>query len=450
LRPDYLNQAQIDPRSGNHAELRDPSKVIKDLRGLGYFWPVFVAGAKVPIDELPNDGQAGPGAGSPMFGFGVTAVSTHRHCGRFLGTDRKCHGLFLYYFDARTAECVTGLYWQQRRVQAIMQFGGGKPPVGVVFDADLGNTIDDALALALLYGLQGKGESRVVGVIVSRPNLKSAEFADLLVRFYTGEPGPFSVVQPIGLTLASRPVPDTPLADVPLARQTPEGKPLYPRSIAKLDDTADPVALIRNNLSAQFEDNAIMVCTGPATDLAGFLDLPEAKDLITDKVRYLVLGAGAYPDGPPEPGIRADIRAARRVLAEWPGPIVACGAEVGAALPFPDSSLDKDFAWTPAHPVVDAYRAAKPAPYDAPSGAMAAALYAVRPNETYFQVSGAGTITVLDDGRTHFAAGQGRHRYLIVDPAQKDRVIHAYTELASTHPIPRQRFRPGQKKKQQN
>jgi hypothetical protein len=32
-----------------------------------------------------------------------------------------------------------------------MQFQGqGKPPVGSVFDSDLGNTIDDALALEML------------------------------------------------------------------------------------------------------------------------------------------------------------------------------------------------------------------------------------------------------------------------------------------------------------
>ena len=330
-----------------------------------------------------------------------------------------------------------------------MQFGGGKPSPGVIFDSDLGATIDDALALALLYGLQGKGESRVVGVSVSRPCLQSAEFADVLVRFYTGEPGPFSVVQPIGMTLGPKPAPDTALAGEPLARQSPEGNPLYPRSIAKLNDTADPIALIRNSLSAQYDDNAIVVCTGPATNLAGVLDLPEAKDLIARKVHHLVLGAGSYPDGLADPAIRADVRAARRVLAEWPSPIVACGSEIGAAFPFPASSLDRDFAWAPTHPLVDAYRAAGTMPYDAPSAAMAAALYAVRSKENYFPLSGAGTITVLDDGRTHFAAGDGKHRCLIADPAQKERVLQVYTELASTHPVPRQRFRPGAKKKQE-
>ncbi len=330
-----------------------------------------------------------------------------------------------------------------------MQFGGGKPPVGVVFDSDLGNTIDDALALALLYGLQGKGESRVVGVTVSRPNLGSAEFADVLVRFYTGEPGPFGTVQPIGLALSPQQAPDTAVTKAPLARLTPEGKPLYPRSIEKLNDTADPAALIRNNLTAQFDGNAIVICTGPATNLASALNLPETKDLIASKVRYLVLGSGAYPDGSPDPAVRANIRAARRVLAEWPGPVVACGSEVGAALPFPASSFDKDFAWAPNHPVVDAYRAIKPMASGVPSGAMAAALYAVRPNDTYFKMSSTGTISVLDDGRTRFAEGPGRHRYLIADSEQKERVIQAYTELAGTHPVPRQRFRPPQKKKQQ-
>ena len=58
----------------------------------------------------------------------------------------------------------------------------GKPPVGIVFDCDMGNGIDDALALALLYGFDGKNEARVVSLSVSKPNLKSAAFCDAIVR----------------------------------------------------------------------------------------------------------------------------------------------------------------------------------------------------------------------------------------------------------------------------
>jgi hypothetical protein len=118
------------------------------------------------------------------------------------------------------------------------------------------------------------------------------------------------------------------------------------------------------------------------------------------------------------------------------------GREVGEALPFPASSIEKEFAWSPAHPIVDAYRAYKPMPYDASTGDMTAVLYAGRPQEGYFKLSDPGTIAVADDGGTRFSPSpEGKHRHLILDPAQKDRIIKAFTEVASAKPVPRQRFR---------
>jgi len=334
-----------------------------------------------------------------------------------------------------------------------MQFGQGKPPAGTVFDCDMGNSIDDALALAMLYGFQGKNETRVLSVSVTKPNLKAAAFCDVVDRFYLGEPGPFGGGSlPVGMATTGKMPEDTPMLVEPLSRKTPEGKPAYARSIEKLNDTAEPVALIRNALTSQYDQNAMVVLTGPATNLAALLDLPGAKALISQKVRYLSWAGGAFPSGPPESAITCDIAAARKLFAEWPTPIVVSGNEVGLALPFPASSIEKDFAWSQAHPVVDAYRAYKPMPYDAPSWAMTAVLYAIRPQEGYFKLSEPGTVTVLDDGRTRFTASAGgKHRYLVADPAQKDRVIQTYTDIASLKPAGRpQRFRPpqDQKKKQ--
>ena len=118
--------------------------------------------------------------------------------------------------------------------------------------------------------------------------------------------------------------------------------------------------------------------------------------------------------------------------------------EIGVALDFPGSSIDREFAAAVAdNPIADAYRVWRPMPYDAPSWAMAAALYAVRPNEGYFKLSGPGTVQVHDDGRTSFTASdQGRHQYLVNLPEQKERILRAYVELASAKPVPRQRFRP--------
>src|SRR5690349_6548035 len=98
------------------------------------------------------------------------------------------------------------------------QFGGlGKPSLGVIFDADLGNTIDAPLGLAVLYGLMAKNESRVVSVTTSKPSVASAAFGDVLVRFYTGEPGGFFQPQPIGMASSGPKPEDTPMLTSVLA-----------------------------------------------------------------------------------------------------------------------------------------------------------------------------------------------------------------------------------------
>lgn len=315
-----------------------------------------------------------------------------------------------------------------------------KSPVGIIFDCGLGDSIDEALALALLYGLDGKNEARVISLSVSKPNLKAAALCEAIARFYNGaSSGAFGAIGrtlPVGLADEGKSPKDTPMLTVPLSRLNGEGAPLYNHGVEKLNDTAEVRALIRNALSQQPDQSCVVVLTGPATNLARTLYLPGVKELISLKARFLAIAGGAY-------SIKTDIEAARKLFAEWPTPIVAAGDEIGASLLFPASSLENDFAWAPAHPVVDAYRAYKPMPYDAQTSAMAALLYAVRPQENYFKLSEPGTISVLDDGRTKFTPSpEGRHRYLILDPEQKERVIKTYTELASAKPVPKQpRFR---------
>jgi len=327
-----------------------------------------------------------------------------------------------------------------------MQRGPGTAPVGIVFDCDLGNQIDDVLALALLYGLDGKGECRVVATTVSKPNLKSAALSEVIGRFYAGEvSAAFNATGrtlPVGLASAGSHGEDTPMLSV-LGKRTPEGKPAYSHGIERIADTADPVDVLRNALSAQQPANAIVVLTGPASNLAALLKFPYAASLITERARLLVVAAGAYPEGKAEEGILADIPAARKLFAEWPGPIVAVGSEVGDAVPFPAAAIEKDFAWSEAHPVADAYRAYRPMPYDASSTAMAAVFYAVRAKDNSFRLSPPGSISVLDDGRTKFTpSSSGKHRFLIADPAQTSAIQKTYLEIASAKPVPRApRFR---------
>lgn len=313
--------------------------------------------------------------------------------------------------------------------------GGALPPIGIAFEGDLGNRIDAVMAVAMLNGFSAKAEARRISLSVSRPSIKAAQLADVVTGFYGGRP--VNGVSMVGMP-ESGPADDAPPVAAVLTKNGADGAPLYTSNIARVLDTADNAVLIRNMLLAQNDSNACIVLAGPATGLARLLGLFGSGPQIQTKVSRLVVALGSFPSGEAEASVKNDIAAARKLFAEWPTPLIAVGSEVGAAIPYPAASIERDFAWSPAHPVADAYRAFKTMPYDASSTALAAMLQAVKPDEGYFTLSEPGTISVLDDGRTQFTpTADGAHRYVIVDAAQRERVLQMYTSLVSAPPAPR-------------
>jgi hypothetical protein len=58
--------------------------------------------------------------------------------------------------------------------------------------------------------------------------------------------------------------------------------------------------------------------------------------------------------------------------------------------------------------------------------------FAVRPDSGYFSLSPPGTVRVDEKGHTLFtASADGKHRYLILNEAQKARTLEALILLAS-------------------
>ena len=316
-----------------------------------------------------------------------------------------------------------------------MQFGRGKPSAGAFYDSDF-TSMDTVLAVSVLYGLQGKNDCRMAMISCSRPNLAAVGFVDAVERFYHGPGRNFAQVVPIGMITTGQ-AGETPKAFVaPFERKKPDGTPVYTNEVKSVIDTGDPNTLIRNYLQAQYDQNGFFVLAGQATNLAAALAFRGMKELIVAKIKYLVIAA--------VPGFATDIPAAQKVLAEWPTPIIVADKEIGEAIEFPGASIDKEFAAnTPDNPVADAYRSWRPMPYNTLGLAVSAALYAGRPKEGYFKLSEAGTMSIGGDGRTAFSASaQGKHNYLVVDPAQKDKVVQTLVELASAKPVIRMRFRP--------
>ncbi len=179
----------------------------------------------------------------------------------------------------------------------------------------------------------------------------------------------------------------------------------YPSRINTINDTAEPATLLRNVLTAQYDQNAVVVLTGSATNLLSLLALRGASDLVAQKVKYLVA---------------ACTENSGRLFTDWPTPIVTIEPQAMSNIKFPATSIETDFAYNPKHPVADAYRAYQPMPYDAPTLDMAAVLYAGRPKGGYFQLSGSGK----------------QRQSLTPDPAQADKIIAAFTPIGQCQASP--------------
>lgn len=288
-------------------------------------------------------------------------------------------------------------------------------PVPLIFDTDMGNDVDDALALAVIHALESRHEATLLAVTITKDNRYAAQYIDAVDTFY-GRPE-----IPIGAVRNGKTPGDSAMIRVPVESNR------YPRRSAPPADAQD---VLRKALSAAGDHSVVIAQVGFSTNLARLLATD--KDLIARKVRLLSVMAGAFPLGPAEYNIKTDIPSAQKLCEEWPTPIVFSGFEIGKALLFPATAVENGFGWVKDHPVADAYRAYMKMPYDRPTWDLTAVLYGVRPEAGYFGLSAPGRVTVDEKGVTHFAESPtGPHRYLVLDPAQKARVLETLILLAT-------------------
>jgi len=275
-------------------------------------------------------------------------------------------------------------------------------PIGVVYNTSMTRP-DAALALAAMYVMESRKESTMGSVCVAGAGFNAAVFCDIIGKMYTfGPPRNGNQVLAVGLA-AEQGTPDSPMVKTAVEQN-------YPRTIQHAYDTSAPTEVLRNGVI--FNAESAVILSGPATYLAKTLDLLNVKELYKTRVKRLVIvdSGTTYNDA----------AALRRVIAEWPSPVFLCPKEVGDALKFPGAQLDKDFAWASSHPVVDAYKAYKPMPYDAPLYDLAATHYAIHPDSGFCELS---------------APGSGNMRTIGIVPAKKDELLIALIDLATAKPV---------------
>ena len=296
-------------------------------------------------------------------------------------------------------------------------------PMAIIFDTDLGNDVDDAIAMDLLYKYAEEGKIDILAEGISKDGLAPAEYMDILNNWY-GYPD-----VPVGIILngADCETDAVNYAKAVNALMDADGKPMFARTEGMDYASLPQTHLLYRKVLAGCEDNSVtFVTVGFSTNMARLLDTPAdeyssltGKELVAAKVKTLVMMAGCF-DGtnPSEYNVWKDIPSAQKVVAEWPTPLVFAPFELGVQVCYPATSIENDFAWTEHHPVVEAYKAYLPMPYDRPCWDPAALVYAVE-GDKWFGVSAPGTISISDGGTTTFEQSEtGRHSYLTVTPQQ--------------------------------
>ncbi|AQQ71157.1 ribonucleoside hydrolase RihC [Limihaloglobus sulfuriphilus] len=312
---------------------------------------------------------------------------------------------------------------------------------GLIIDTDLGNDIDDSLAMLVAYSLESAGECNILGVAVNKGNYYTALYADILNTFYGR-----SELE-IGIARDGKTPNDGPFARA-VAESKVDGEYKYPRSRTVFEMPA--VDMYRKLLANAADDSVVIVSIGFLTNLAALLESgPDSyselsgAELAAKKVSLLSVMAGNFSDvakdecgnAGAEYNIRYDIPAAQTVCRHWPGETVFSGVEVGKQILYPARSIEDDFSWAEHHPVVDGYNLFKKMPYDRPTWDLTSVLYAVRPGDGYFDISRPGRVEVDDAGITHFKEKpHGTHKYLIVNPDKINDVKTLLVRLCSRNP----------------
>lgn len=368
--------------------------------------------------------------------------------------------------------------------------------LNIIFDTDMGNDVDDALAMDMLYkynrgikpkhyslglklnrvlaGEAAEGQEKAAGEGISRGSEGQQEaagwlesgsdwgrslrerrinllavmlnkegdfpprFIDLLNTWYGERHIPIGLSPRSGQSLVA----GRNYTQVVCEASDDRGRPLYRHTIKDFSSLLPAVSLYRKLLAKADDASVTIVSVGFSTNLAMLLDSePDAfsplpgSDLVRKKVERLVMMAGNMENPTfAEYNVVNDVVSCQKVFREWPTPIVVSPFELGLQVRYPARSILEDFSWTKHHPIVDAYKAYLPQLEDRPTWDLTAVLFAIHPCGL-FQVSPPGRIDVTDEGYTRFTpTPSGSHCYLSVTPEQAEEMRRYFVGIITSRP----------------
>lgn len=287
----------------------------------------------------------------------------------------------------------------------------------VLFDTDMGNDIDDMLALQMLFNYHKAGMIDLEGITISKCHPAAIEFVDAFCRYNGFEDMPLGYVY------------NGPNSDYEHYLKATldaryEGKPVM-TPVRNIDsDIPQGHEKLLEMLNEQKDGSVLLIAVGPLTNISRLLQMEEGREAVKKKVRRLCIMSGDYREGAnPEWNVLQDIEASRVVYELCPVPLTSSGFEIGDCIRYPAESIEKDFGDPCSHPISVAYSNFQQMPYCRQTWDLTSVLDAVEPDNGLFGHSEKGWIRVEPDGRTIFTADPaGLHEYITVTPENAAKV----------------------------
>lgn len=309
--------------------------------------------------------------------------------------------------------------------------------INVIFDTDMGNDIDDALALDMLYKYIDLGKLNLLAIMNNKDSEYSTLFIDIMNKWY-GYPD-----IPIGKIRNGVRLDDYVNYAQDVCKLETNGIPMFNGSGNDNNKLPDSHILYRKVLAEQPDKSVIVISVGFSTNLARLLDTEadkysplSGKELVSKKVILLSVMGGCFKEKPrKEFNIVNDIPSAQKLFDQWPTKVVVSPFDVGAKIQFPGKVIENNFNWGYNHPLVEAYKHYRPLPYNRATWDLTSVLYVTEPDSVFFNESEEGKISVTKDGYTIFKPSEGGlHTILSVDSGQINRIKEYFIRLITKKP----------------
>jgi len=314
-------------------------------------------------------------------------------------------------------------------VQAQPLFPKATYPMRVIFDTDFGPDYDDVGAITILHCFADSGYIRILATIASSKHKNAAAAISVFNTYFNRPEIPIGVVRGEAVELGDK----QHWTDTVISR--------YPHRILSNEDAMDALVLYRKLLSAQPDHSVTIITVGFLTNLANLLESPKDRysslngyELVTRKVINLVSMAGRFPSGN-EFNLAQDIKSSKKVLADWPTPILFSGFEIGqkikTGIPLIHNNEIRE------SPVKDVFSICIPLAREDSSGRMSwdetAVFVAVKGWQKYYDLE-TGKCTMHADGINEWKPGGATEAYL-VEKMPADQMSLIINQLTMHQPV---------------